>query len=67
VTVTLSEAEIYEAVREWCTRRGIPVPEKHSMDWKYNTNGSGYTTIGNARLVISVYGLQIAPKDGPYR
>lgn len=65
MTVVLSEKEVTEAVREWCEKR-FPMADKQTMTWKAINLGtvSGETKY---RLEFTVSGVEIPPKEGPYR
>ncbi len=61
--VVISEKEVTEAVRQWCERR-FPLAEKQKISWKANPIP---TSPGSYYLEFTVEGVDIPPKDGPYR
>jgi hypothetical protein len=62
--IRLTQAELQEAVTEWCRKRGIPA-EASNVTFKSN-NGSVETT-KDWYHTASVNNVEVPPKDGPYR
>lgn len=63
--VQLTETEVFEAVKEYLAKRGIPADES-KMGWSYLANGAG-GRIPNGKLRVHADGVTVPPKDGPYR
>lgn len=59
--VTLSQKEVFEAVKEWCAKR-FPVDDKVAVTWKTtHLGGDKYD------LEFHLAGVEMPPKEGPYR
>lgn len=61
--VKLTEAELAEAVREWCERRGIPATHS-DVSFKARSNAAATTADWSFEAIIN--NIVIMP-NGPYR
>jgi hypothetical protein len=61
--VQLTETEVREAVKEWCLKR-FPIDEKTQISWKAILVDHAK---GLYRLEFTLDGVEMPPKEGPYR
>lgn len=59
--VILSEKEINEAVLEWLSRR-FPIGDNVGIGWQTHK-----VTADKYSLEFTVTGVEVPPKDGPFR
>ena len=69
---TLSESELKEAIREWASKRGLPVTDSTSIlikaSYVSGTQSTNPTSEGTNYAFIAVIGnMVMAPQHGPYR
>ncbi len=64
----LTQKEIIEAVKEWCEKRGIPPTDDVQIcgQLKKGTISSNPST-PEYEFYIQMRGIQMPPKEGPYR
>lgn len=71
--VRMVQSEVEEAVREWLQKRGIEAP-KNEIEFRVKVvlQGSHQRAYANGETIegpvlVDVLGIELPPKDGPYR
>lgn len=71
--VRMVQAEVEEAIREWLQRRGIEA-SKNEIEFRVkvvfpdNTGKAIYNgNIVQGSALVDVLGIELPPRDGPYR
>jgi hypothetical protein len=71
--VRMVQAEVEEAIREWLQRRGIEA-SKNEIEFRIKVvlQTNHQRAYGNGELIqgpviVDVLGIELPPKEGPYR
>ncbi len=71
MTAILTQKELIEAVKEWCEKRGIPVPgDEIEFVAKFDRGYGAHTIVSSSdsyEFGAKVLNLIMGPKNGPYR
>ncbi len=69
MTAILNQEELTEAVKEWCEKRGLPVPSEIEFLAKFDRGAGSRTTVSTSdsyKFEAKIMNLDMQ-KNGPYR
>lgn len=72
--VRMVQKEVEEAIREWLQKRGIEAPQNEiefriKLEFEDPRSQRAFThgTLVKGPVLVDVMGIELPPKDGPYR